>query len=76
MMVIRPVLGVLIGVVIALVIAAIVVIIFIRCKKHGRGKSKAYVDTLFFRSLTLLKKDPDESVDMEEKGPDIIPATT
>ncbi|CAN8014761.1 unnamed protein product, partial [Ixodes persulcatus] len=38
MIVIRPVLGVLIGVVIALVIAAIVVIIFIRCKKHGRSK--------------------------------------
>ncbi|KAL3221445.1 hypothetical protein MRX96_029435 [Rhipicephalus microplus] len=28
------------------------------------------------KSMTLLKKDPDESVDLEEKGPDIIPATT
>ncbi|CAN7981202.1 unnamed protein product, partial [Ixodes pacificus] len=75
MIVIRPVLGVLIGVVIALVIAAIVVIIFIRCKKHGRSKG-AEKENMEDKSLTLLKKDPDESVDMEEKGPDIIPATT
>ncbi|XP_064469303.1 neural cell adhesion molecule 1-like isoform X2 [Ornithodoros turicata] len=75
MIIIRPVLGVLIGVVIALVIAAVVVAIFLRCKKVKRGKSPEK-EHLEDKSLTLLKKDPDESVDMEEKGPDIIPATT
>ncbi|XP_075549175.1 protein turtle homolog B-like isoform X2 [Dermacentor variabilis] len=75
MIVIRPFLGVLIGIVIALVIAAVVVIIFIRCKKHGRSKG-AEKDQMEDKSMTLLKKDPDESVDLEEKGPDIIPATT
>ncbi|XP_077562296.1 protein turtle-like isoform X2 [Haemaphysalis longicornis] len=75
MIVIRPFLGVLIGIVIALVIAAVVVIIFIRCKKHGRRKGSEK-EQMEDKSMTLLKKDPDESVDMEEKGPDIIPATT
>ncbi|XP_077483340.1 protein turtle homolog B-like isoform X3 [Amblyomma americanum] len=75
MIVIRPFLGVLIGIVIALVIAAVVVIIVIRCKKHGRSKG-AEKEQMEDKSMTLLKKDPDESVDLEEKGPDIIPATT
>lgn len=75
MIVIRPFLGVLIGIVIALVIAAIVVIIIIRCKRLGRPKCTEK-ERLEDKSLTLLKKDPDESVDLEEKGPDIIPATT
>lgn len=75
MTIIRPVLGVLIGVMVALVIAAVVTVLLLRCRKGKRSKSSEK-EQLEDKSLTSLKKDHEETLDTEEKEPDIIPAAT
>ncbi|KAM7314695.1 hemicentin-1 [Ixodes scapularis] len=72
----RPLLGVILGVVVTLVVAAIVIIIFARYKHPKRTKGTDHGNESNDEKLhTLLRKDGEEFGDMEEKGPDIIPAT-
>ncbi|CAN8005193.1 unnamed protein product, partial [Ixodes hexagonus] len=71
---IRPILGILVGTVLTLVVAAIAIILFVRYKnpkKEKDNRSRRNDE----KTQTLLKKDADDFGDIEERGPDIIPAT-
>lgn len=72
---IRPVLGVIMGIILTLVIAAIVIILIIKYK-HPRKTRDEYKERTDDKSQSLLKKDGEEFVDIEGRGPDIIPAAS
>ncbi|XP_077562537.1 neural cell adhesion molecule 1-like isoform X2 [Haemaphysalis longicornis] len=73
--IIRPVLGVIVGIIVTLVVAAIVIILFIKYK-HPRKTRDEYKERTDDKSQSLLKKDGEEFVDLEGRGPDIIPAAS
>ncbi|XP_077562532.1 protein turtle-like isoform X2 [Haemaphysalis longicornis] len=69
-----PIIGALLGLIATLLIAAVVIVVYVKYS-YPKRKRDVYSEPADEKSSTLLKKDNDEFGDVEEKGPDIIPAT-
>ncbi|XP_023221564.1 uncharacterized protein LOC111623275 [Centruroides sculpturatus] len=74
--IIRPVLGLLISVVIILVIITVIITVFLQVRKKRKRQGTRNSPGVADKCETPLKKDTDDMLEGEEKGPDIIPTNT
>ncbi|XP_076335875.1 protein turtle-like [Tachypleus tridentatus] len=74
--IVRPVLVALIAVVATLVVAAVIVVILIKYKNMRKGKAGQTRRTHPDKSQTPLWKEASDLSELDDKGPDIIPAKT
>ncbi|XP_064469296.1 protein turtle homolog B-like [Ornithodoros turicata] len=72
--IIAPVVGALTGIVLTLILAVVVILLCLRYSQQGNAKVHKE-DKKEDKHTSLMKKGIDEYVELDEKGPDIIPST-